>query len=174
MSALHDTLHADGPLDELREELMLFGQFVGSWDASWSGIGVDGRQAVDVPGEVHFGWALGGRAVIDTWAVPKGAEWADATPRPGFFGSTIRFYDPDLGAWRSTWMDPPNGVVRRFIGRPERGDIVLLSNEQWPHLRWSFTQIRADSATWRAEIRLDESSLWLPHQTISLRRQARP
>jgi hypothetical protein len=42
--------------------------------------------------------------------------------------------------------------LRRFIGRPPDGDIVLLSDEEDPQLRWRFTDITADSFTWRAEL----------------------
>jgi len=110
---------------------MLFGQFVGSWDADWTGLGTDGKP-VRLHGEVHFGWVLSGRAIQDTWIVPPAREWTASKPPVGFFGTTIRFYDPSLDAWRSTWIDPPNGVVRRFIGRPIDEEIVLLRHEETP------------------------------------------
>jgi hypothetical protein len=170
VNGLARTLMANGPAPAHADELMLFGRFVGSWDAEWTGVGVDGTRAERVPGEVHFGWALGGRAVQDTWVVPGPREWGRGEPAAGFYGTTVRFYDPDLGAWRSTWIDPPNGVVRRFIGRPWEDDIVLRSEEQWPHLLWRFTEIADDSFHWTAEVRMDEGSAWMPHQDIRLRR----
>lgn len=170
MSRLARTLLANGPGAEHVDELMLFGRFVGSWEAEWTGVGLDGTRAEGIPGEVHFGWALGGRAVQDTWIVPGPGEWAKGKPAAGFYGTTVRFYDPALGAWRSTWIDPPNGVVRRFIGRPLQQDIVLRSEDEWPHLCWRFSEIEADSFRWSAEIRPDEQSHWLPHQEIRLRR----
>ncbi len=151
---------------------MLFGQFVGSWDAEWSGQGTDGKP-VGLHGEVHFGWVLGGRAIQDTWIVPPPREWTASQPQVGFFGTTIRFYDPSLDAWHSTWIDPPNGVVRRFIGRPVDQDIVLLSDEETPQLRWRFTDITPDSFRWRAEILRDRASTWTPHQDMRLRRSPR-
>ena len=170
MSGLSRSLLANGPAAEHADELMLFGRFVGSWEAEWTGISVDGTRAEGVKGEVHFGWALGVRAVQDTWIVPGPADWALGTPAAGVYGTTLRFYDPALGAWRSTWIDPPNGVVRRFVARPFEQDIVLLSDEQWPHLRWRFSDIAHESFRWSAEVRTDEASSWLPHQEIRLRR----
>ena len=52
-----------------------------------------------------------------------------------FHGSTIRFYDPVTDAWRSTWVEPVNGRVRRFTGRPAGDDILLASDEDDPRLR---------------------------------------
>lgn len=74
--------------------------------------------------------------------VPRRSEWqAQQNPPVGFYGTTVRFYDPSIDAWRSTWIDPPHGVVRRFIARPDRQDILLLSDEDDPQLRWRFTDI---------------------------------
>jgi hypothetical protein len=84
-------LHADGPAPEHAAELMLFGQFVGDWELDVTWFHPDGSTTT-LPGSWSFGWILGGRGVQDVWLVP-GRE----------HGTTIRFYDPALGAWRSTW-----------------------------------------------------------------------
>ena len=92
-------------------------------------------------GELHFGSVLGGRAVQDIWIVPGRGEPGEGQPPLGFHGSTIRFYDAAIGAWRSTWIEPVNGRVRRFIGRPAGDEIILMSDEEDPQLRWRFTDI---------------------------------
>jgi hypothetical protein len=148
-------LHVDGPAGPHADELMLFGRFVGSWRLEWSGAG-----GPTARGELHFGWVLGGRAVQDTWIVPGRGEPGADQPPLAFHGSTIRFYDPGLDAWRSTWIEPVNARVRRFIGRPAGADIVLLSEEEEPRLRWSFTDITPDSFTWRGEISRDQGASW--------------
>ena len=111
-------------------------------------------------GELHFGWVLGGRAVQDIWIVPGRGEPGEGGPPLAFHGSTIRFYDPAIDAWRSTWIEPVNGRVRRFIGRPAGDDILLLSDEDEPQLRWRFTDITPDSFRWRAEISHDGGATW--------------
>jgi hypothetical protein len=139
-------LHRTGPTGPHADRLMLFGQFVGSWDIAWSGLDADGGTG-QMQGELHFGWVLGGRAVQDIWIVS-----GDGPGLRGFHGTTVRLYDPAIDAWRSTWIDPLNNRVRRFIGRPVDGDIVLISDEEEPRLRWSFTGITPRSFTWRGEI----------------------
>jgi hypothetical protein len=143
---------------------MLFGRFVGSWNLEWSGWDTSGRRAT-MRGELHFGWVLGGRAVQDIWIVPGIGEPGEGQPPLAFHGSTIRFYDPRINAWRSTWIEPVNGRVRRFIGRAEGGEIVLLSDEESPQLRWRFTDVEPHdvpaSFTWRAETSHDGGVTWL-------------
>ena len=149
---------------------MLFGRFVGSWDLEWTGTGADGRPAM-MTGELHFGWVLSGRAVQDIWIVPSRGAPGEGQPPLAFHGSTIRFYDPSIDAWSSTWIEPVNGRVRRFIGRPTGGDILLISDEDDPQLRWRFTDIESNSFRWRAESSRDAGATWDPdEQMVATRR----
>jgi len=152
-------LHTTGAAGEQASKLMLFGRFVGSWHLAWSGTDTTGQSAT-MSGELHFGWVLGGRAVQDVWIVPGRGQPGEGQPPLAFYGSTIRFYDPVIDAWRSTWIEPVNRRVRRFIGRVSGDDIVLLSDEEDPQLRWRFTDITAGSFTWRAETSYDGGATW--------------
>jgi hypothetical protein len=158
-NGLIEALHVQGPAAEHSGKLMLFGRFVGSWQLAWTGAGASGQPAT-MTGELHFGWVLGGRAVQDIWIVPGRGQAGEGEAPLAFHGSTIRFYDAAIDAWRSTWVEPVNGRVRRFIGRPVDGDVVLLSDEEDPQLRWRFTDISPDSFTWRAEISRDGGATW--------------
>ena len=122
-------------------------------------------------GELHFGWVLGGRAVQDIWIVPGRGEPGAGEPPLAFHGSTIRFYDASIGAWRSTWIDPVNGRVRRFVGRPMGDEILLLSDEDEPQLRWRFTDIGPDSFTWRGEISRDGGATWAADEEMRITRR---
>jgi hypothetical protein len=167
---LHEALHVDGPAGPDAERLHLYGQFVGSWDITWAGIGPDGRP-VTARGELHFGWVLGGRAVQDVWMVPgRGARGEQISPL-SFHGSAIRFYDPAIDAWRCTWIDPLMGRVRRFTGREVDGDIVMLCTEDDPQLRWSFTDITRDAFNWRGEISRDGGVTFLPDEEMRITRR---
>ena len=160
-----DALRADGPAGPYADKLMLFGRFVGSWELEWRGSG-----SARARGELHFGWVLGGRAVQDVWIVPGRGQPGEGRPPSAFHGSTIRFFDPTIDAWRSTWIEPINARVRRFIGRSVGPDIVLLSDEEDPQLRWSFTEITPDSFTWRGETSLDGGGSWTFDEEMVARR----
>lgn len=168
-AVLVDALLAEGPAGDHAEELMLFGRFVGSWDIAWTGTDAVGR-VTEAAGELHFGWVLGGRAVQDVWIVPGRGLPGEGAP-PGFHGSTLRFYDPAIGAWRSTWIEPVNGRVRRFIGRPDGADIVLLSDEDEPQLRWRFTDIGPDAFRWVGEISRDGGATFTVDEEMRLTRR---
>ena len=122
MVAFAEVLQAAGPDPDLAGPLALFGRFAGAWDIEWRGTDAAGKPAT-MPGDLHFGWVLGGRAIQDVWRVPSSGA-APPGLRP-FHGTTLRFYDPALGAWRLTWIDPLNGRVRRFLGLPDGDDIIL-------------------------------------------------
>jgi len=96
---LVEVLHAGGAYPLCADALHFFGQFVGAWDVEWRGRDQTGSPVV-ARGEVHFGWVLDGRAVQDVWRVPL--DQNDAARMRAFHGTTVRFYDPRIDAWRST------------------------------------------------------------------------
>ena len=141
-------LRARGPVPSLRRRLRLFGQFVGDWKIHEPG---SPRAAPDErsSGEVRFRWVLGGTAVQDIWG-PFDSDTGKLVPE----GTTLRFYDPSIRAWRSTWISPYQRVVRRFIGREEAGEIVLREQDAgWKGENWIFSDISHASFRWRAETR---------------------
>lgn len=161
-------LHAAGPQGDLADRLALFGRFVGAWDLEWRGEDHGGRPIV-VRGELHFGWILDGRAIQDVWRVPL--DPADAPGMRGFHGTTIRFYDPAIDAWRSTWIDPLNGRVLRFIGRTDGDGILLVGIDEEPRERWSFRDITADGFRWIGESSSDGGVTWVQYEEMRARRR---
>ena len=133
----------------------LFGQFVGSWDLEVLWYLPDGsvRQA---PGEWHFGWVLGGWAIQDVWVAPRRGDPTDVGADLGDYGTSLRFYDPALKAWQSTWIGPRRCMVRQFVARAIATEIVLEeSHADGVQTRWSFSDIGRDSFRWRNEDRED-------------------
>ena len=112
-------LFAGGPISDGRYPLarmLEYGQFVGVWDFDWRGRRSDGEWQT-AEGEWHFYWALEGRAVCDTWIIPKLAARRQPEAPAGEYGLTVRFFDPAVDAWRVTWNGPVNGNVRRFTAQ---------------------------------------------------------
>jgi hypothetical protein len=173
--ALLDVFVADGPAPELADRLMLFGQFVGAWDLDVVNHAADGSTE-ELSGEWHFGWALAGRAVADVWICPRRAPDGSS---PGEHGASLRFYDPAIDAWRSTWIGPHRGLVRAFLARPAPGGITLEGSfDAGTTTRWAFTDIELDPASdvpravsfrWRNESSTDGHA-WRLHQTFVARR----
>jgi hypothetical protein len=152
--AMIDALRSDGPHPDLAPKLQLFGQFVGSWDVEITNYKPDGSREV-VQGEWHFGWVLEGRAVQDVWT-SKGIS--------GDYGATLRFYDPKIAAWRSTWIGPVKGLVLPFIARQIHDEIVLENDfESAKSRRWIFSDITSKSFKWRA---LESDDGWLTQQKV--------
>ena len=65
-----EALHTDTPAPDRAEEMMLYGQFIGSWDLKVIDHNTDGSSR-ESTGEVHFDMVLEGRAIQDVWIVPK-------------------------------------------------------------------------------------------------------
>jgi mannose-6-phosphate isomerase-like protein (cupin superfamily) len=101
-------LAAVGPASEFVEKLMVFGQFVGSWDVVNVNIDEqDGMRLDEHRCEWHFSWVLGGRGVQD---VLYSVDWS-----PDRFGSTFRCYDPKADVWRCTWMNDHDDTDDFFL-----------------------------------------------------------
>jgi hypothetical protein len=152
-------LHADGPAPDRADKLVLYGQFIGDWDAEIITYSADGT-AHNGHGEIHFGWVLEGRAIQDVWMIPRREDRgpdAPAMPVSGnWYGTTLRIYDPALNAWRIYWIDPATNSFRYQIGRRKGDDIVQEgTTESGARSRWSFTDITDDSFRWLGESSTD-------------------
>ncbi len=166
--SLIDSLLASGPTSD---RLATFGRFVGDWDLDWRGATADDAPAT-ARGRLSFGWVLDGRAVQDVWNVPPAVPGDPGIAGHGFHGTTIRFFDPKIDAWRSTWIEPVNGRVRKFIGKERDGAIVLLSVDGEPHMRWTFRDIQSESFTWVGEYSTNGGHTWIEDEQMLARRRS--
>lgn len=161
-------LKANGPDPRHEKELQLFGQFVGSWEVDVTNFTPDGSR-VQLIGEWHFGWVLQGRAIMDVWIAPKRSMLRSAEPYE--YGLTVRFYDPDLRAWRSTWIGPVRHLVRPFIAKQVQDEIVLEGSFTGGTItRWIFSAITADTFKWRNVESADNGTTWKQVQHMAARR----
>jgi hypothetical protein len=158
---LANLMVSDAPRPEYAEVLQPFAALIGSWDLDVRWYDETGAVSRQTKGEWHFAWALDGRAVADVWITPSRA--ARATDGDGEWGLSIRIYDPELKAFRSTWLGPKAAFVMTFIAHATDGSITLES--QTAKTRWTFSDITDTSFHWRNE---DETVL---RQTFDARRQ---
>ncbi len=168
-NALARVLTADGPDPEHREELMLFGQFVGSWDLVVTDFD-DAGEPRRSPGEWHFGWVLEGRAIQDVWIVPSGGR-GDPTDPASEYGTAIRVYDAGTGTWQVSWSGP---VKRRFLRLNARAlgdEIVLSGSHDGADVRWVFFGIEPDRFRWRNERSVDGGKTWTLTQRMVVTRR---
>lgn len=168
-SVLTDALLADRPAPDRAAKLMLYGQFVGSWDGTVVVHNADGTRR-EAPCEVHFGWVLAGRAIQDVWIAParRGREPAQ---QDRMYGTTLRIYDPEHDVWHITWLDPVKQAFNRMTGRKVGNDILQeYRNEHGVRCQWMFTEIAADSFRWISRDSADEGASWRVRSEYFLRR----
>lgn len=159
---LREALHTTAPSDS---DQAFFGRLVGRWHLEWHGFTPKGGP-VTTTGSLSFGWVLDGRVVQDVWAVPSVAAGPGGDATTGFHGSTLRFFDPAIDAWRSTWVEPINARVRKFIGKEHDGRLTLLSVDGDPHLRWTFLDVTTNSFTWTGECSTDGGHTWTEEERM--------
>ncbi len=145
-----------GPDPEMRDKLMLFGQFVGDWDIVEARYPQPDGTEIKHKGEIHFGWILDGRAIQDVWIT-----YQDNPPRVVPVGTTIRFYEARIDAWRSIWISPKHGVIQTFVARRVGDEIVLegRTGEGFPE-HWTFSEITPNSFRWRSVESHDNQRTW--------------
>jgi hypothetical protein len=150
---VYDVLISSAPRADLVDHLAHFAPLIGSWSLEVENVLPDGTVHT-TDGEWHFSWALDGRAVADVWISPARATRA-AQGVDGEWGMTLRFYDADLGAYRSTWHGPGRGWVIPVVGRPTADGLQLDGDldrgaGRVP-VRWTFSELTAESFRWQAE-----------------------
>lgn len=163
-----DALLSDGPHPSIPSGQRIFAPFIGAWDLTVRWFDEAGKPAREEQGEWHFAWILEGRGIQDVWIVPRRSE---RTGRSDLYeyGTSLRFYDENLGAWQSTWIGPMHQVVRTFIAR-RIGDQVMLETTEGeePRMRWSFSDVQESSFSWRNEVWTESG--WRVQQTFAARR----
>jgi|SRR6266571_8902234 len=163
-------LAASGPHCDHADELMLFGQFIGDWEAEFTVYGPDGSKQV-AKAEWHFGWVLEGRAVQDVFIIPSRSVLAKSGWTRPDYGTCLRFYDPAIDAWHVVWISPRHGEILSFIAR-EVGDEIVLEGkdlESTP-MRWIFSNTTPDSFHWRRMFSTDCGTTWQLHKEMNVRR----
>lgn len=177
-SSLVEALHSEGPAPDRANEMRLYAFLIGGWRTSIFAYEENGTRH-ESRGEIHAGWVLEGRAIQDVWMTPPRAERRREgsllhLPVTGaWYGTTLRFYDPELDAWRILWNDPATQFSAHQIGRAEGDEIVQVGKmPSGAVLRWRFTEIERDSFHWLAEVSTDDGTTWRLQVEVFARRTA--
>ena len=148
-----------GPAADRADKMGLYGRLIGDWLMEAT-VHKDDGSVHKGRGEIHFAWALDGRAIQDVWILPG-----------LFYGSTLRVYDPAIDAWHILWSDPLKQLYTRQTGRAQGRDIVQLGQaDNGVPLRWTFTEITPDSFRWLGERSLDGGASWQLQADFLVRR----
>ncbi len=152
-------LAADGPFPEYADKLLLYGQFVGSWDVHSTSFNAEGTWN-EWQGEWHFAWVLGGRGVQD---VLLGTD----TPAHEY-GTTLRCYDEERDVWHVSFMSPAAKEFVHLVGRHIGGHIVQegAGPDSRRLERWTFSDMTPTAFTWRGEVSFDQGKTWSLEQEI--------
>jgi hypothetical protein len=162
MSGLESTLISQQRSSEIPQEDDIYGWLIGSWELETFDYYLPDGKLRKGSGEVHFAWVLEGRAVQDTWIMPRTSERTNVSERAtNRYGTTLRVYDPNIKAWRVTWINPTSSAEMRLIGRRVGDDIMQLGTYPDGRLiRWSFTEIKKDSFVWKGEVLQPDGKTW--------------
>lgn len=149
-NARHESIPAD---------MDIYAPFLGDWGITGTEYREPGK-ATPVVMTVNFARALEGRAIQDVWSWPIDPKLPIAGANRAS-GTTFRVYDPVEKLWLVTWIDPVKRARTQLDARKVGTDIVQVgANAQGAPRRWSFTDITADSFTWRGEYSDDGGRTW--------------
>ncbi len=158
-------LAALGRSPEISEAEDVYGWLIGSWelDVFYYMIDVSARH---IKGEVHFAWALEGRAVQDVWIMPRIAERTSQVDKScNMYGTTLRVWDASIQGWRVTWINPVTGSRDELIGRwsgngADREIVQVGRHADGTPIRWTFSEITPNSFRWTGEALEPDGKTW--------------
>ena len=163
-------LSASGPHPSLGAHADTYAPIIGSWSGELSRY-QDGKSVASASVEAHFGWVLEGRAVQDVWITPARGDWqSSADAGFNWYGSTLRVFDPSTGAWNTVWTDPMSQLRIELVGRRQGDEIVQIGTRGGRPIRWTFSEIKPGSFTWRGHILSFDGVSWEQEVAMKFRR----
>jgi len=146
---------------DIHSEDDLYGFLVGSWELDVVAYPDDG-EVTHSTGEAHFAWVLEGRAIQDVFINPARSHRTPDSPKfANWYGTTFRYFDPMIRAWRVFWFNPDDGVRAELIGRRVGNDIVQEGHfPDGTPIRWTFSEMTPHSCLWRGERLEPDGKTW--------------
>jgi hypothetical protein len=151
----------------------LYGFLIGSWELDVATYPDDGNVAHST-GEAHCARVLHGRAIQDVFINPQRSDRTPDSPKfANWYGTTFRYFDKAIRAWRVFWFNPDDGVRAELVGRRSGNDIVQEGHfPDGTPIRWTFSEITADSCLWRGERLEPDGKTWRLQVEFRARRHA--
>jgi hypothetical protein len=156
-----DVLASASRLSDIRAEDDLYGFLIGSWQLDLTAYDDEGN-ITHSTGEAHCARVLDGRAVQDVFINPHRADRTPESPKfANWYGTTFRYLDPTIGAWRAFWFNPDDGFRAELIGRRRGKDVVQEGHfPDGTSIRWTYSDITPDSCRWRGERLESDGKTW--------------
>ncbi|SIO12204.1 hypothetical protein SAMN02745824_3033 [Parasphingorhabdus marina DSM 22363] len=130
-----------------------FGRYVGDWDIADETLSQDGKTWTRGPGaRWHFTCVGNGTAIQDFWM-----------PNGGGFGTNLRMYDKDKGAWDIAWTNKGNTAMAHISAvQNADGHIVMhfVAPKPNPARRITFFPPDENGWNWQLEISTDGEKSW--------------
>jgi hypothetical protein len=170
-NAFIESLLAREPHPSLGAHARTYGRLIGSWVGRLHNHML-GRAVPASSIEAHFAWVLEGRAVQDLWITPaRGERGSAANQSFDWYGSTLRVFDPAIEAWRTVWTDPASQLRIELVGRSQGEDIVQIGSRGDRAIRWTFSDIQAESFTWQGHSLAFDGQTWNLEVDIEFQRR---
>ncbi|MGQ0540712.1 MAG: hypothetical protein ACT4O9_02530 [Blastocatellia bacterium] len=171
-NGMENALHADGLSPEIAEKDGLYDRLIGSWKAFVVDYSDDGSP-IESTGEWHFGYILEGRAVQDVFIVPeRSGRTASISKSRTRCGTSIRAYHQMKREWSVTWINPVNGACNFLIAKQDGDNIIQEGTDGKAMIRWEFTEIYKDTATWSGKRSTDNGKTWKLEAEFFLKRMS--
>jgi hypothetical protein len=172
---MHDsfivTLTAAGPHLSLGAHAETYARLIRSWSGDIHNQML-GKSAAAARVEAHFARVLEGRAVQDVWITPARDQRGNRCGATlDWYGGTLRVFDPPSESWRTTWTDPVSRYRIELVGRRQGEDIVQIGTRDGRPIRWTFTNLRAESFDWQTHVLGFDGQTWQLEVDIQFRRQ---
>jgi hypothetical protein len=165
--AFAKALIATGPTPARPQRMRLFGQLVGRWHAECRLLDEESGAWSEFETDWIFAYTLGGRAVQDVLVAPTASDPAVVESK----GTTIRVYDPVLGAWRVSWFGAVAGDFCTLVATGHRDGIRQDGTQtDGRPIRWNFSGITDETFAWDGWVSDDEGRTWWLEQHIDARR----
>jgi len=139
-------------------ETSQFGQLVGKWAITDSGIDKKGNWKAGPGADWNFYWILNGTAIQDDWISPSLDKDEPKTGRQ--FGTNIRIYNPKLKRWEMAWASNNGAKVDTFKAKAEGESVVMKGFYAGAETKITFFNISKNHFSWKMEQQNKATKAW--------------